>query len=83
MHQLSSKDCYSLSYSSLELVYIDIWGLAPVTSTSGAKYYITFLNAYSKFTWIYLLHPKSQVSSMFILLKTFDKNQTNHSDNAE
>jgi len=58
-------------------VYIDIWGLAPVTA-NGSKYYIAFLDAYSKFTWLYLSHSKSQISYVFILFKSFVENQTNH-----
>lgn len=47
-------------------------------TSNGAKYHITFLDAYSKFTWIYLLRSKSQVSAIFNLFKTFAENQTNH-----
>ncbi|RVW98057.1 Retrovirus-related Pol polyprotein from transposon TNT 1-94 [Vitis vinifera] len=32
----------------LELVYTDIWGPASVTSTSGAKYFILFVDDYSR-----------------------------------
>jgi len=74
--------CISFLYLNLirplEMIYTDIWGPAPMPTSNGAKYYITFLDAYFKFVWIYLLHSKSQVSSIFNLFKTFAKNQTNH-----
>jgi hypothetical protein len=42
----------------LELIYFDVWG--PVRSTvHGEKYYVSFVDAYSRFTWIYLLRQES------------------------
>jgi len=32
-------------------------------STTGARYYVAFPDAYLKHTWIYLLHTKSQTAS--------------------
>jgi hypothetical protein len=55
------------SYSSapLELVYSDVWG--PTIDSFGRKqYYISFIDDYSKFTWIYILLHKSEVSKYFL-----------------
>jgi hypothetical protein len=49
----------------LELVYSDVWG--PAIDSFGQKnYYVSFIDDYSKFTWIYLLRHKSEVSTYFI-----------------
>jgi len=48
----------------LELVYSDVWGPAP-SSVGGKKYYVSFIDDYSKFTWIYLLKYKSEVFRKF------------------
>jgi len=56
---------------SLQLVHIDVWGLAPVNASNGACYYISFLYAYSKYTWIFLLNTKSQVFATFKRFKIF------------
>jgi hypothetical protein len=63
-HQLP----YSLSNNSifrpLELVYLDVWG--PARSTvHGEKYYVSFVDAYNRFTWVYLLRQKSDVFATF------------------
>jgi len=53
-HQLpfiSSKTVYS---HPSKLVYIDIWGPTPILATNGAKYYVSFLYAYSKYTRVYM-----------------------------
>jgi histone deacetylase 1/2 len=38
----------------LELVLFDVWGPAQ-TSQSGHTYYVSFIDAYSRFNWIYPL----------------------------
>ena len=51
------------------MVYSDIWGPAPFSTINGARYYIHFIDAYSRYTWIFLLHSKSQVYSLFLQFK--------------
>jgi hypothetical protein len=59
-HQLPYPKSTSISNHPLELVFSDIWGPAP-DSASRYKYYVSFVDDYSKFTWIYLLKFKSEV----------------------
>lgn len=69
--------CLSSSHASkpLELVYTDIWGPASVTSTSGAKYFILFVDDYSRYTWLYLLQSKDQALPIFKQFKLQVENQ--------
>jgi hypothetical protein len=48
----------------LELTYSNVWGPA-LESVGRYKYYISFTDDYSKFTWIYLLKFKSEVIQKF------------------
>jgi len=48
----------------MDLIFSDVWGPAP-TSVGKNNYYVSFIDDYSKFTWIYLLHHKSEVFSCF------------------
>jgi histone deacetylase 1/2 len=48
----------------LELIYSYMWGPAQ-TSVSGHNYYVSFIDAYSRFTWLYLLTHKSNVFVQF------------------
>jgi hypothetical protein len=50
----------SVSTGVLDLIFSDVWGLAP-NSVSRHKYYVSFIDDFSKFTWIYLLRQKSEV----------------------
>jgi hypothetical protein len=45
-------------------VFSDVWG--PASESFGCfKYYVSFIDDYSKFTWIYLLKKKSDVFQKF------------------
>ena len=48
----------------LELIHSDVWGPA-VASSGGYKYYVSFIDDYSRFTWIYLFKHKSDVEQVF------------------
>ena len=48
----------------LELIHSDVWGPA-IASSGGYKYYVSFVDDYSRFSWIYLLKHKSDVEQVF------------------
>jgi hypothetical protein len=62
--QLPYPRSSSVSSTPLELVFLDVWGPAP-DSINKNKYYVSFLDDFSKFTWIYLLKKKSNVFQRF------------------
>jgi hypothetical protein len=64
-HQLPYSKSSSSSSHPLELIYSDVWGYAP-KSVGGKQYYVSFIDDYSKFSWIYPLKFKSEVFSKFI-----------------
>ena len=45
----------------LEIIHIDICGPFSTECFGGEKYFITFIDDFSQFGYIYLLHEKSQV----------------------
>jgi hypothetical protein len=57
-HQLPFPRSLSVSKAPLELVFSNVWGPAP--SLVGRNcYYVSSIDDYSIFTWIYLLKHKS------------------------
>ena len=54
----------SISTQPLQLIFSDVWGAAP-ESVGRYKYYVSFIDDFSKFTWIYLLKFKSEVIQKF------------------
>jgi hypothetical protein len=49
-HQLPFPTSSSICTRPLELLFSDVWGPSPVVSSNGNKYYVTFIDAFNKFT---------------------------------
>ena len=50
----------------LELVHIDVCGPFNVNAWGGYDYFITFMDDYFSFEYVYLLHRKSNTLDKFI-----------------
>lgn len=61
----------------LELVHSDLCGPMPGRSFSGAKYFITFIDDYSRKTFVYFIKNKDEVFEIFKAWKVLVENQTN------
>jgi hypothetical protein len=49
----------------LELIHSDVWGPAPIF-VDGYKYYIDFIDDFTKFTWIHLMVDRIDVQRIFL-----------------
>jgi len=50
------------------LVHSDVWGLSQMPSIKGFRYFLLFVNDFSRMTWLYLLKERSEV---FSIIETF------------
>ncbi|KAM1108382.1 hypothetical protein ACFX2B_004976 [Malus domestica] len=50
------------------LVHADVWGPSPTSSCTGYRYYLILVDDFTKYSWLYPLHYKSDVCSV---LQTF------------
>jgi histone deacetylase 1/2 len=58
-----------------EVIHADLWGPAPFVSHNGYNYYISFVDTYTKYTWIYFLVQKSDALKAFNQFLTYIQNQ--------
>ena len=58
----------------LELVHNDVFGLVKVPSLGKFVYYVSFIDDFSRNTWIYFLKKKSEVFDKFKEFKALVKN---------
>jgi hypothetical protein len=54
------KTIESLHERPLKVFFSNVWGPTP-DSIGGKKYYVSFIDDFNKFTWIYLLKFKCEV----------------------
>lgn len=74
---------HSINFHSVEikitapfqLIHIDVWGPSSTPSIDGFKYYVHFVDDFSRFTWIFPMSAKSEVSSIFKKFLTFIERQ--------
>ena len=59
----------------LEIIHSDICELNGHLTRGGNRYFITFIDDHSRFTYVYLLRTKDQAFDMFKLFKTLVENQ--------
>lgn len=53
---------------NFELVHTDVWDPASVTSTNGYRYYVSSLDDYNRYLWIYPLKQKLDNTYALIIL---------------
>jgi histone deacetylase 1/2 len=73
-HQLPYPKSLSSSNVPFALVFSDVWGPAP-TSVGRHDYYVSFIDDFSKYTWIYLLKKKSDVFQAFLNFQQYVERQ--------
>lgn len=59
------------------LIHTNVWGPAPVLSTHGYRYYVSFLDDFSRFVWVYPLKLKSNAHSAVLHFIRMVRNQFN------
>ncbi|RVX14359.1 Retrovirus-related Pol polyprotein from transposon TNT 1-94 [Vitis vinifera] len=74
--------------SPFELVHTDVWGPCRIASTLGFQYFVTFIDDYSRCTWLFLMKNRAELFSIFQKFYTEIQTQFNisirvlRSDNA-
>jgi len=67
------------SIQPFELIHYNIWGPYKIPSLSSAKYFLTIMDDYSRFTWVFFMHHKHETQNLLINFFSFVKTQFNAS----
>ena len=68
----------SRTNKSLELVYSDVCGPFEEPSIGENRYFVTFIDDFTRKTWVYLIKRKDEVSAVFKKFKTLAETQSGH-----
>ncbi|PKU78648.1 Retrovirus-related Pol polyprotein from transposon TNT 1-94 [Dendrobium catenatum] len=67
----------SVSHAAFDLIHSDVWGPAPVNSLDGFRYYVIFVDDFTRFSWLYLMTSKQETISKFRLFHQLIQTQFN------
>ena len=75
--KLTRKTCGSITKETklLELIHSDLGDLKQTMTRGGKKFYVTFIDDYSRFTKVYLLRNKNEAFNTFLSYKAEVENQ--------
>ena len=65
MHQFPFPTYNKIVTSPFELIRTDFWGHALVIASNAFRFYLVFVDEFTKFTWVYLLKHKSDTFQVF------------------
>ena len=68
----------SKSTKPLELVHSDVSGKMDTPSLGEGEYFLTFIDDYTHYTWVYVLKWKSEVFDKFQNWKALIENESGH-----
>lgn len=73
-HKLPFHSNTISSTQPLQYIYTDVWSF-PITSVDQYKYYVVFVDHFTRYTWLYPLKQKSQVHAVFTAFKPLVENR--------
>ena len=77
MHQDLFPSSQSKSVNPFDLVYSNVWGPSHILSMNGYRYYLIFVDDFTRFIWIFPLKTKSECLKLFVQFNAFVKRQFN------
>jgi transposase InsO family protein len=51
--------------ASFDLIHSDVWGPSPVASMSGSRYFVIFVDDFSRYTWVFLMKSRSELLDIY------------------
>ena len=60
----------------LDYVHTDVWGPTKTTSLGGKRYYVTFVDDFSRRVWVYTMKHRDEVLDIFVKWKKMIETQT-------
>ena len=55
----------SISNGIFELIHFDVWGPSPVASIGESRYFVVFINDYSRYSWIFPMKSRSEILPIY------------------
>jgi hypothetical protein len=56
----------SISSSPFDLIHFDVWGPSPIGIKGRSRYYVSFIDDYIRYCWVYLMKHRSELFAIYI-----------------
>jgi hypothetical protein len=67
---LPLHDNESIASASFDLIHSDVWGPSPIPSMSDSRYFVIFVDGFSRYTWVFLMKSRSELLDIY---RNFEK----------
>ena len=62
---MSFNNNESISNSIFELIHSDVWGPSPVASIGGSRYFVIYIDDYSRYSWIFPMKSRFKILPIY------------------
>ena len=66
LHQIPVPSIPLKTTQPFQVLHSDVWGPAPLLSVDGYSYYISFVDDFTRYVWLFPLHQKSEAIAVFL-----------------
>ena len=65
----------SSTFAPFDLIHSDVWGPSPVITRGGSRYYVSFIDDYTRYCWVFLMKRRSDFFYIYNKFRAFVKTQ--------
>jgi transposase InsO family protein len=55
----------SMSTGIFDLIHSDVWGPSPINSLGGSRYFVVFVDDYSRYSWVFLMRSRDELLNIY------------------
>ena len=55
----------SISTYIFDLIHSDVWGPSPIFNIGGSRYFVVFVDDYSRYSWIFHMKHRSELLQVY------------------
>jgi hypothetical protein len=54
-----------MSIGIFDLIHSDVWGPSPINSIGGSRYFVIFVDDYSRYSWVFLMRSHDELLNIY------------------
>ena len=62
---LPFQNSESMSTEIFDLIHSDVWGPSSINCIGGSRYFIVFVDDYSRYSWVFLMRSRDELLNIY------------------